>query len=441
MGLEIKSVLKNKVSAVIFFILLVLNMVQVPNYMGHEYDVEQNMNIFETQIQQYQRALSDINLQYMAVKHMGAEEKVYWNSYQDYLSWAIDNAKAGWNLFNKYGKEVFKNKGLIKRYNEITLWDKLYHLDALKKNGDQKFMCQVHNLGFEEADISFDQSRIFMIGSQISQNKKEDYRTVELSVQEQLHQLETNTEQYVGKGPWYFLAHQLRIDSSFAYLFMPLCLIYCVVVLMYEKKTGVFELEQLNDVHFFVHIQVKLFIAFLLLMIASIGIPFLLLGISNGFAGWDTWLLADIKHFFSFRRMYHTDNYVINNMSEYYATEQGFIPDLSFIPLWKALIISLPLIILKLELYIQMAMFCVYTFTKTGFNYLSGIICIILYVISQRMDLISFINPFSITPSLSVLSGCGMQNWLNSICICVVFIFVLLFINFVSVRQKDKMSL
>lgn len=98
MGLEIKSVLKNKVSAVIFFILLVLNMVQVPNYMGHEYDVEQNMNIFETQIQQYQRALSDINLQYMAVKHMGAEEKVYWNSYQDYLSWAIDNAKAGWNL-------------------------------------------------------------------------------------------------------------------------------------------------------------------------------------------------------------------------------------------------------------------------------------------------------------------------------------------------------
>lgn len=67
MSLEIKSVLKNKVSAVIFFILLVLNMVQVPNYMGHEYDVEQNMNIFETQIQQYQRALSDINLQYMAV--------------------------------------------------------------------------------------------------------------------------------------------------------------------------------------------------------------------------------------------------------------------------------------------------------------------------------------------------------------------------------------
>ena len=98
-------------------------------------------------------------------------------------------------------------------------------------------------------------------------------------------------------------------------------------------------------------------------------------------------------------------------------------------------------ILLKLELYIQMAMFCVYTFTKTGFNYLSGIICIILYVISQRMDLISFINPFSISPSLSVLSGCGMQNWLNSICICAVFIFVLLFINYVSVRQKDKMSL
>ena len=55
-----------------------------------------------------------------------------------------------------------------------------------------------------------------------------------------------------------------------------------------------------------------------------------------------------------------------------------------FIPLWKALMMSLPLILLKLELYIQMAMFCVYTFTKTGFNYLSGIICIILYVISQK---------------------------------------------------------
>ena len=54
MGLEIKSVLKNKVSAVIFFILLVLNMVQVPNYMGHEYDVEQNMNRFNNTKELYQ---------------------------------------------------------------------------------------------------------------------------------------------------------------------------------------------------------------------------------------------------------------------------------------------------------------------------------------------------------------------------------------------------
>ena len=60
---------------------------------------------------------------------------------------------------------------------------------------------------------------------------------------------------------------------------------------------------------------------------------------------------------------------------------------------------------------------------------------------SVKEWMISFINPFSISPSLSVLSGCGMQNWLNSICICVVFIFVLLFINFVSVRQKDKVGL
>ena len=224
-------------------------------------------------------------------------------------------------------------------------------------------MRQVHNLGFEEADISFDQSRIFMIGSQISQNKKEDYRTVELSVQEQLHQLETNTEQYVGKGPWYFLAHQLRIDSSFAYLFMPLCFdLLCCCFNVRKKRQVFFELEQIKlIVHFFVHIQVKLFIAFLLLMIASIGIPFLLLGISNGFAGWDTWLLADTKHFFSFNRMYHTDNYVINNMSEYYATETRILYLIIFIPLWKALIISLPLILLKLELYIQNSyVLCIY---------------------------------------------------------------------------------
>ena len=74
---------------------------------------------------------------------------MYWNSYQDYLSWAIDNAKAGWNLFNKYGKEVFKNKGLLKRYNEITLWDKLYHLNALKKNGDENgTICRKRSMVF-----------------------------------------------------------------------------------------------------------------------------------------------------------------------------------------------------------------------------------------------------------------------------------------------------
>ena len=29
-------------------------MVQVPNYMGHEYDVEQNMNIFEIEVRTHE---------------------------------------------------------------------------------------------------------------------------------------------------------------------------------------------------------------------------------------------------------------------------------------------------------------------------------------------------------------------------------------------------
>lgn len=204
MFLEVKSILKNKISIIVFLILLILNMIKVPDYMGNSYDVEQNMSLFESQIELTQEMYSQINMQYSAQKNVSDADREYWESYLDYLKWSIQNAKDGWNLFNTYGNDVLTNKKLYKKYSQITLWDKLYYLDSLRKDGDKEFIEQVQLLNYKEPNVHFDKTKIYRIGCQLSIDKKSDFREKKLSIQEQLYDLKDENNMNASNGPWAF---------------------------------------------------------------------------------------------------------------------------------------------------------------------------------------------------------------------------------------------
>ena len=434
---EIKSILKNKISIIIFFICLTLNMVQVPKYMGNTYNVEQNMNVFENQIRQYQEILGNVKLQMQAMQNLDEKEKEYWDNYCNYIEWSIQNAKNGWALFNMHGKTIFEKSKLLKKYNEITLWDKLYHLDSLYLKGDTQFIKSASELGITEPDVIFDKTKIYIIGAQISQNKKEDFNSSVLMVKEQIHQLETKKKPFLGKGPWSFLSNQLRIQSQFSYLFLPLCFVYSSVILLDEKKSRIYRLNKLNSNNYFIRMQIKLFISFIFIVLLSLMIPFILLSISNGLSGYDTWILADTHNWLSFKMNVHTDNYIINNLSEYYATENGFIPNLEFVPLWKSLLLCMPISLLKILFGVNIGVLCSFISDMEGKSYCVVLISNVLYIISQKMKYLLFYNPFAIDASLSVVSGCGKMSWINAIIILFGGIAILEFINYVLLKRKD----
>lgn len=429
MILEIKSILKNKISWIILFILLVTNMVALPDYMGNTYDVEQNMSLFESQIETEQEIYSQIKMQYSAQRNISDEVRSYWENYLSYLDWSIQNAKDGWNLFNTYGNDVLTNKKLFAKYSQITLWDKLYHLDTLKKDGDKEFLKQ---LSYDEPEVPFDKHKIYVIGSQVSTNKKEDFREKSLSIQEQLHENQSS-----GKGVWAYLVNQLRMNSPFTFLCMPLCLIFCIVILLNEKNTKAMELSRFNNSHFTRDLYVNLFLSFSILVLISFFLPLILLTINNGLSGWNDWVLVDSKHLLTFSTYNHSQDYITNNLSEYYLTWSGFTPDLTYIEVWKTLGLSCILAILKMIFFTSLGVFCSFLSTRKWINYVSCVIFIVFNWISQTFGLFANSNPFSILSCFSVVSGCGYQSWFNGILALIVGTILMVVLNDWIIKRKD----
>ncbi len=437
MFLEIKSILKSKISMIVFLVLLVLNMIQVPNYMGDSYNVEQNMGLFESQIDLAQETYSQIKMQYNAQKNISDADKVYWESYLEYLNWSIQNAKEGWNLFNTYGNDVLTNEKLYRKYSQITLWDKVYHLDSLKKNGGKEFIEKIQSLNFKEPDIHFDKTKIYMIGSQLSVDKKGDFREKKLSIQEQLHDLQFAGNTNKGKGPWAFLIHQLRINSKFTFVCMPLCIVFCIVIIWEQKKNGSLELSRLSNKHWFNSVYLNLIFSFFILSFVSLFIPIVLLTISNGLSGLSDWILIDSKSLISLSLYEHGDNYILNNLSEYYLTTSGFTPNLTYVELWKVLLLACPLMIMKIVLFVSIGVFSSVLFSKSWESYLTGVLWIGLNYLSQNESLLSIINPLSVLSSVSVVCGNGQNSYFNAALILIVATLLLLVINYFIVKRKD----
>ncbi len=404
-------------------------MVALPDYMGNTYDVEQNMSLFESQIELEQEIYSQVKMQYSAQKNISDEVRSYWENYLSYLDWSIQNAKDGWNLFNTYGNDVLTNKKLFAKYSQITLWDKLYHLDALKKDGDKEFIEQ---LNYDEPEVPFDKRKIYLIGSQLSTNKKEDFREKALSIQEQLHENQSS-----GKGVWAYLVNQLRMNSSFTFLCMPLCLIFCIVILLNQKNTKAMEISRFNNPHFIRDLYMKLFFSFLILVLMSFVLPLILLIMDNGLIGWNDWVLIDFKHLLTFSTYSHSQDYIINNLSEYYLTWSGFTPNLTYIEVWKALGLSFILAIIKMIFFTSLGILCSVLSTRKWVNYLICVMFIALNWISQTFGIFTYVNPFSILSCFSVVSGCGYQSWIHGILILIVCTILLVVINRWIIKRKD----
>ena len=437
MILEIKSILKNKISVIIFLIFLMINMVQLTNYVGCSYDVEQNMTLFESQMEIGQEMYSQIKLKYTAINTMPDDDRFYWDNYLEYLNWSIQNAKDGWNLFNTYGDSVFTNNKLYKKYSRITLWDKLYYLDSLKEGADKEFINQVKKMGVKEPKINFDKNKIYVLGSQFSVDKKEDFNEKKLSIQEQLHDLKYGKNKNTVKGPWAFLRAQLRKDSQLPFVYGPLCIVFSVVIILEQKKNGILELARLSNKHWITDLYLKLFISFFTISFASILVPVILLSLQNGISGLNAWILVDTKNMLKFSTYTHGENYILNNLSEYYLSLKGFTPNLTYIELWKALLICCPLMILKTLFFVSVGVFCSLLFNEKWKTYILGIIIILLNGFSQNLGLLPCINPFSVISCLCVLCGCGYQSWLNGLIIIALSCVALIFINSALIKRKD----
>ena len=183
--------------------------------------------------------------------------------------------------------------------------------------------------------------------------------------------------------------------------------------------------------------QIKLIFSFILILLLSLLIPFLLLIFTNGFHGYNALVLVDYKNLFSFRVLSHTDNYILNNVSEYYATENGFIPNLSFIVLWKALLLTLVISLMKIWLVVSIGLLCSFAFNKEWKNYLFTIVNVGFYAMSQKLIIFPRLNPYGISASWSIISGCGKQSWLNAFCILFGFIVLLEGVNYILIQRKD----
>ncbi|MEJ8737356.1 hypothetical protein WKT02_07840 [Erysipelotrichaceae bacterium HCN-30851] len=446
MRYEILYILKTKISKICFFLLLIMNLWGMLSLSGNDnklQSVETNITSFEYEMQEAQSLLSQLNLSYRAQEAwMDEQQKEDWKNYETYLEWKIENAKKGWNLFNNYGQDVFDDAKLWKKYKQIVIWDLAYQMDCYANPHYHQNVSEiVFQDTFEEGDfsipnVSFQSSRLYSIQSIISEDAKGYYDHYKNLLEDNLYRETSDEKQIVGgEGPWGFLLTQLRQNSIFALAISPLCVFYTIMMLNSLQKDGglrLVEVQPMSKIKLFLHQILCVEACFLTLLATSLLIPIVLLGIQHGFGGLHTRVLMYEDGLTGFQMMDHGTYYINNLVSEYYGTVEGLMPaGLTYQWISTALMFTMILGIVKITFYIVLGVMIFFFVHKAWEKYIFGGFCIIIYGVSQYhySGLFSFLNPFDVRAGLSVVSGTGNQTWLYSLCLLLIWIFLLLMMS------------
>lgn len=437
MRLSIKNILKTRVSMIVFILLLIIQLLGVMNQLKGDSEAEQVILQFENIMKEAQAEKSMVSLlEKKGVPLQGVD------AFRNYLDWKQKNAQSGRELFIKYGTKVFSDRDLLKQYRKILLWDSIYEMDRYAPDENALANHTFHDFiqKYEMPTIDFDPGKISFVGRLITDHADEKYSTLRKTIEKQMYEWNDPDHTTITRGPWLFLVRQLQTDSLIA-LFIPvLAIFFAVQIILNYRQCGILEMMKLNTKWWWADVVGQVTISFLILVALSYLIPFIGLGLRDGFSGWNAWILMNENNIKRLEMKSTTMPLTVQGLSEYPYVNDGLIPmEYSFVIMIKPLILSVLLGSVKITFYCLLGMMVAILAANHAVIYGLSLLLAGMYIYGNRCsNLLVALLPFQIGPSLSVSVGNGILSWAFAMMIFVVMDSLLFFFIGGVARQIDE---
>lgn len=437
MKLSIKNILKTRVSVIVFIVLLIIQFFGVMNQLKGDSEAEQVIIQFENIMKEAQAERSMISLlEKKGVLLLGADE------FRNYLDWKQENARAGRELFVKHGKDVFGNADLLKQYRKILLWNSIYEMDryALDEKASANHIFHDFIQKFEMPSIDFDSGKISFAGRLITDHVDEKYFTLRKTTERQMYEWNDPDTAAVTRGPWLFLVRQLQTDSLISFFIPAVAIFFAVQIILNERQCGILEMMKLNTKWWWINVFSQITISFLILVVSSYLIPFIGLGLKDGFSGWNAWILMNENNIKLLEIKTNAMPLTVQGLSEYPYVNDGLIPmEYTYVVMIKPFIFAFILGVAKITFYCLLGMIISVLIRNYAVVYGLSLMLVGVYVYGKwNAHLSLWLLPFQIGPSLSVSVGNGILSWASAMAIFIILDILLFFLIWGIARQMDE---
>lgn len=406
----VKSIFCSRVSLIVLTILLGAQMVGMMSVLDQSEGVEQNIAQMDHTIQEAKAERSMVSL----LEKQGAESGDV-EDFLNYLDWKTENAKAGRALFVEHGEEVWLDPALEAEYEDISLWNTLFEMDRYAPD-EEALSAHVFAKELEKVNrppIPFAPEKIGQTGRQIVDEADGQYATLKKIAARQLHERMFPKARMPAKGAWIFLVRQLQTGSLISFVIPVLALFFSIQIGLEFRRSGALELMRLHTKGWVIQWIGCVFFSFWILVLISFLIPFLILGMKEGFGGMDAWILMDHDRAF----IKHGAELTVQGISEYPMARNGLIPETyTYVEWMKPLGMAVGLAMVKVGFYTTLGSMVALWFARQGIVLGLGAFIGIVYAYSAYFASPQWWNVFQIGPSLSVSVGNGMVSWKGALC-------------------------
>lgn len=245
-------------------------------------------------------------------------------------------------------------------------------------------------------------------------------------------------------SPWTFYINKVGLEEYSYQLLAVLVIIFTGAVILEERKNRSNKLiEMLPEKRsYIISYYYKLgLISVMSILVITLILPILYFGFKYGFNGLQNPIFVYEQGFASFTGYTHVQEYSYYGLGKFYGTrpwfEGGYYPAtiLTIYPLWKVMLISLIISLLKVIFFTILGVGIGLSFTSVMRSSFALTIISVFYLVSQRfLEKLKF-NPFSITSSWDVTTGSATYTWFKSALVLLVSI-IIIHIVFHAINEK-----
>lgn len=450
-----KGLLKSKMSILCFIFLLTLNLFMMwkletkeKNYNSYEAIVQQ----WKTKTYQQHTYLKKAESQEALMKIRNIED----SSFEEYMKMFRYHT----SLYDQAYEDMLQTSdvSLCKRYmQEVEIKSQLSAMNLYANVEQGRLFFQ--NVFEEELnkykgviqleEWPYDTYLIHEYGNQF-EHPKEQYLNAKSNVEYQFKMLEQGVEglTYTQASPWSFLAYQLSMDHIPALLTAILAILYTMSWVIMLKDSGSIRLICCRPSSLIRVIMGQLCcvcISYLLIVFLAYFIPVVYLGVRYSFQDYNVPLLFYQKGLTTFQVPFQIDELRSTIGLSTYASAMSVVEpepyviaeELSFVRMPVVLFFSVILSVLKLIVYCW-TMLCISFWIRNKWFIIGlGAVLISILAVSQTMDILSVVNPFSLSPSLLITEGAGIITWLHAVVLLIFTGSINMLYQFVMSKRKE----